>query len=125
MAKKKQFAGKKTKLAELPLTRALEQKAGDGSAWEELQTAAGTNPRQLFLSLQRAAEEAFEPLAAAYHQVMQELTVLQADLEPHRASSPSGPDPLLPHILPPARNLKQALRQARASLQDLHRLLSE
>jgi hypothetical protein len=125
MAKKKQFAGKKTKLAELPLTRALEQKAGDGSAWEELQTAAGANPRQLFLSLQRAAEEAFKPLAAAYHQVMEELTILQADLEPHKASSTSAHDPLLPPILPPAQNLKQALRQARESLQDLRRLLSD
>ena len=125
MAKKKQFAGKKTKLAELPLTRALEQKAGDGAAWEELQISAGTSPRQLFLSLQRAAEEAFEPLAAAYQQVMQELTILQADLGPEAASSPSAPDPLLPPILPPARNLKQALLQARESLQDLHRLLSD
>jgi len=124
MAKKKQFAGKKTKLAELPLTRALEQKAGDGAAWEELQISAGTGPRQLFLSLQKAAAEAFEPLAAAYHQVMQELTNLQADLGTKPASSPSAPDPLLPPGIPPTRTLKQALLQARESLQDLHRLLS-
>ena len=124
MAKKKQFAGKKTKLAELPLTRALEQKAGDGAAWEELQISAGTGPRQLFLSLQKAAAEAFEPLAAAYHQVMQELTNLQADLGTKPASSPSAPDTFLSPSLTPARSLKQALLQARESLQDLHRLLS-
>jgi len=125
MAKKKQFAGKKTKLAELPLTRALEQKAGDEAAWEELQTSAGTSHRQLFLSLERTAQEASGPLTAAYQQVIQELTILQADLEPDTASSPSAPDPLLPAIIPQTRNLRQALLQARESLQDLHRLLSD
>ena len=123
MAKKNQFAGKKTKLAELPLTRALEQKAGDEAAWEELQTAAATGPRQLILSLERTGEAAVGPLASAYLQVLQELTVLQADLEPD-AASPAA-DSLPPAVLPPSRNLKQALRQAREGLQDLHRLLSK
>lgn len=125
MAKKNQFAGKKTKLAELPLTRALEQRAGDAALYEELQTSAATGPRQLILSLERTAEESWEPLAAAYLQVLQELTVLQADLEPDASSSPTPPDPLLPPAIPPPRNLKQALRLARKGLQDLHRLLSE
>ncbi|MBI4644787.1 MAG: hypothetical protein HY790_00950 [Deltaproteobacteria bacterium] len=124
MAKKKQFAGKKTKLAELPLTRVLEQKAGDEAAWEELQTSAATGSRQLFLSLERTGEEAAGTLAAAYLQVLQELTGLQADLEPDAASSPLPA--LLPRpAIPPARNLIQALRLARKGLQDLHRLLSE
>lgn len=124
MAKKKQFAGKKTKLAELPLTRALEQKAGEEAAWEDLQTSAGTSARQLFLSLERTAAESSRNLTAAYQQIMQELLILQADLEPQTGASPFASAPLLPAILPPARTLKRALLQARASLQDLHRLLS-
>lgn len=126
MAKKKQFAGKKTKLAELPLTRALEQKAGDEAAWAELQTAADTSSRQLILSLERsAAADTAGPLASAYFQVLQELTLLQADLETNPSSPPATPDsqPLPANPLP--RNLEQALRQAREGLQDLHRLLSE
>jgi hypothetical protein len=125
MAKKKQFAGKKTKLAELPLTRVLEQKAGDETAWEELQTSAGTGSRQLLLSLERTGEEAAGPLTIAYLQVLEELTVLQADLEPGAASSPTIPEPLPRPLAPPPQNLKQALHQARKGLQDLHRLLSE
>ncbi|MEW6657472.1 MAG: hypothetical protein AB1424_02305 [Thermodesulfobacteriota bacterium] len=124
MAKKKQFAGKKTKLAELPLTRALEQKAGEEeAAWEDLQTSAGTSARQLFLSLERTAAESSRTLTAAYQQIMQELMILQADLEPQTGGSPFAPAPLPPAILPSARTLKRALLQARASLQDLHRLL--
>jgi hypothetical protein len=124
MAKKKQFAGKKTKLAELPLTRVLEQRAEDEATGEELQTSATTGSRQLLLSLERTGEEAARTLAAAYLQVLQELTGLQADLEPEAASPPPS-DLLLPTTLPPARNLIQALRQAREGLEDLHRLLSE
>jgi hypothetical protein len=124
MAKKKQFAGKKTKLAELPLTRVLEQKAGDEAAWEELQTSGATGSRQLLLSLERTGEKAAGPLAAAYLQVLEELTVLQADLRPDTASAPNHE--LQPRTaLPPAPSLLQALRQAREGLQDLHRLLSE
>jgi hypothetical protein len=124
MAKKKQFAGKKTKLAELPLTRVLEQRAEDEAAWEELQTSASTGSRQLLLSLERTGAGAAGTLAAAYLQVLEELAGLQADLEPDAASAPT-PDPLPRSALPPARNLIQALRQAREGLQDLHRLLSE
>jgi hypothetical protein len=125
MAKKKQFAGKKTKLAELPLTRVLEQRAGDAALYEELQTSAATAPRQLILSLERAAKESWEPLAAAYLQVLEELTVLQADLQPVAPSFPTSPDPLPTPAMHPPRHLKQALRQARKGLQDLHRLLSK
>ncbi len=126
MAKKKQFAGKKTKLAELPLTRVLEQKAEDEAAWEELQTSAGASPRQLFLSLERTAEVPSGLLTAAYRQVIQDLATLQADLGPGAASSSaSGPVLLsLPNPLQ-TRNLKRILLQARESLQDLHRLLSD
>jgi len=101
----------------------LEQKAGEEAAWEDLQTSAGTSARQLFLSLERTAAESSRNLTAAYQQIMQELMILQADLEPQTVASPFAPAPLLPAILPPARTLKRALLQARASLQDLHRLL--
>jgi hypothetical protein len=124
MAKKKQFAGKKTKLAELPLTRALKQRAEDEAAWEELQTSGATGSRQLLLSLERTGEEAVGSLAAAYFQVVRELAGLQADLEPDAAPS-LPPDLQLPPVLPPPKNLIQALRVAREGLQDLHRLLSE
>ncbi len=123
MAKKKQFAGKKTKLAELPLTRVLEQKAGDEAAWEELQTSGATGSRQLILSMERKEEEAAGPLAAAYLQVLEELMVLQADLEPGGEFHPS-PDLPAPPARIPLQILEQALRQAREGLQDLHRLLS-
>lgn len=124
MAKKKQFAGKKTKLAELPLTRALEQKAGDEAVWAELQTSATTGSRQLLLSLERSGAGAAGPLAAAYFQVLEELTVLQADLKADAGSHPF-PDSWQPPAPAPPQNLEQVLRQAREGLQDLHRLLSE
>ena len=124
MAKKKQFAGKKTKLAELPLTRALEQRAGDQALWEELQTSAATGPRQLILSLERNAAGYQEPLAAAYLQIIQELTVLQADLEP-KAPPAAPPDSLERQAVSLPRDLREALHQAREGLQDLHRLLSK
>jgi len=125
MAKKKQFAGKKTKLAELPLTRVLEKKAEDEAAWIELQTSAATGTRQLILSLERSTEDSPGPLAAAYYQVLQELTVLQADLKPDANSLSATATPLPPPDQPLPRNLEQALRLAREGLQDLHRLLSK
>jgi hypothetical protein len=123
MAKKKQFAGKKTKLAELPLTRVLEQKAGDEAAWEELQTSGTTGSRQLLLSLERGGEGAAGPLAAAYLQVLEELLVLQADLGPDGDIHPPSDLPAPPSRIP-LQILEQALRQAREGLLDLHRLLS-
>jgi len=125
MAKKKQFAGKQTKLAALPLTRALAEKNGEGGAWEELQTSAGTSPRQLLLSMERTGEDSLSPLAAAYLQILHELAILQADLGPGAPSAPTSPEPWSLAALPHPRNLKQALSQAREGLQDLHRLLSK
>jgi len=57
---------------------------------------------------------------------MQELAILQADLKPGAASFSSAAPALLslPNPLQ-TRNLKRALLQARESLQDLHRLLSD
>jgi len=125
MAKKKQFAGKKTKLAELPLTRVLEQKAEDEAAWIEHQTSAATGARQLILSLERTTKDSARRLATTYYQVLQELMTLQADLDPQAASLTSLPEPLPPPALPLPRNLEKVLRLAREGLQDLHRLLSQ
>jgi len=100
----------------------LEQKAEEEAAWEELQTSEATGSRQLLLSLERTGDETARILGAAYLQVLQELAGLQADLQQGAAPIPIHP---LPTALPPARNLVQALRQAREGLQDLHRLLSE
>ncbi|MHB8069562.1 MAG: hypothetical protein ACYDIC_16845 [Desulfobaccales bacterium] len=65
-------------------------------------------------------------LTAAYRQVIQDLATLQADLGPDAASSSSSRPVLLslPNPLQ-TRNLKRVLLQARESLQDLHRLLSD
>jgi len=87
----------------------------------ELQTSGATGARQLILSLERTGEASAGPLAAVYFQVMQELAVIQADLEPEAGSLPS---PLPPPVLTLPRNLEQALRLAREGLQELHRLLS-
>ncbi|MFZ5450564.1 MAG: hypothetical protein ACOZF2_01635 [Thermodesulfobacteriota bacterium] len=125
MAKKKKFAGKKTKLAELPLTRILEQKAENEATWIELQTSGATGTRQLILSLERTADDSAGLLAATYYQVLQELRGLQADLKTDTPSLPATPAPLPPPALALPRNLKQALLLAREGLEELHRLLSK
>jgi hypothetical protein len=123
MAKKKQFAGKQTKLAALPLTRALAEKTGTGDVWEELQTSGATGSRQLLLSMERTGEES-GPLAAVYLQVFQELAGLHADLGAASRAAASPPEPLAPGATPSAGSLIQALSQAREGLLDLRRFLS-
>jgi len=73
--------------------------------------------------MERGGETAAGPLAAAYLQVLEELMVLQADLEPDGDFHPPSDLPAPPARVP-LHILEQALRQAREGLQDLHRLLS-
>jgi hypothetical protein len=100
MAKKKHFAGKKTRLAELPLTRVL--------AGHHEETAFPKTPAS--------------PLAAAYFALVQELTALRSQLRPDPGAPPGNlsPPTLPPQPLSDPRHLKRVLKQARQDLQDLH-----
>ena len=124
MAKKKQFAGKKTKLARLPLTQALTSQA-EGAA-------TVSPPPPLSLSLFTQAPLTWDevsagrggPLAAAFLFLVREL----ADLRIAVQSSPGMPEAnhrtYLPDRVPQPPGIMQALRQARQSLQELQSQLS-
>jgi hypothetical protein len=109
MAKKKQLAGKTTKLAKLPLTQALVEQSEEASR----QSAAGSQSRA-----------SAEPLGAVYLHLIRELTSMlsQLQIEPE-ASLPHYQVFLPPHV-PKPQQLRQSLRAARQGLQDLHLLLS-
>jgi hypothetical protein len=140
MAKKKQLAGKKTKLAKLPLTQVLAGQAEEASPWgppaDPLAALAPLAPpaapeqpaaRQLPFSWEEAQEGAAGPLAAAYLHLVRELAALRSQLQPGaaRGTGGGGSNPgSLPPQVPPPRQILGALRLARAGLQDLHRLLS-
>jgi hypothetical protein len=124
MAKKKQLAGKKTKLAKLPLTQALAQKAEEAAPWGPL-PAAGEASRQPFLPAENLAEDLRQVWARTYFQVVQDLAVLHMDLsEPSPTLAAIFPQVRLPQPLPQPRAFKQALRLARKGLRDLYLLLS-
>jgi hypothetical protein len=124
MAKKKQFAGKKTKLARLPLTQALTSQA-EGAA-------TLSPPPPLSLSLFTQAPLTWDevsagrggPLAAAFLFLVRELADLRSALRV--SSEPAGANysHYLPARVPQPPGIKEALRQARQSLQDLQGLLS-
>jgi hypothetical protein len=118
MAKKKQFAGKKTKLASLPLTQALTSQAEGGAT-----SSPPRPPLSLLASEPLTWDEVSAgrggPLAAAFLFLVQEL----ADIRLAMQSSPGLPGPdhriSLPDRVPQPPAIMQALRQARESLQDL------
>jgi hypothetical protein len=124
MAKKKQFAGKKTKLAKLPLTQALTSQA-EGEA-----TLSPPPPLSISLFTQTALTwdevkaDRGEPLAAAFLFLVRELTNLRSALQPSLGPGAVGHLHYLPERVPQPSRLKEALRQARQSLQDLQGLLS-
>ena len=118
MAKKKQLAGKQTKLARLPLTRALagqaEEPAPLGLAPATLAPRSPRGP---------APEAAATPLAAAYLELVQELTALRFQLEPDGVLPfPEIASLTIPRAQP--LQVRRALGLARKGLQDLHRLLN-
>jgi hypothetical protein len=122
MAKKKQLAGKKTKLARLPLTQALTSQA------EAASSPASPPSLSLFTQLPLTWDEVGAgrggPLAVAFLFLVREL----ADLTLALQSSP-GPDAAnhliyLPRRVPPHAAIMQSLRQARQSLRELQSLLS-
>jgi len=123
MAKKKQLAGKKTKLAKLPLTQVL------ASQGEELaprglpvDTPPPPAPGAPF-PRGGAGEGGVGPLAEVYLHLVQDLAALQSQLQPP-AATPTDWRQSLPSQAPAPHRLRPVLRQVREGLQDLHRLLS-
>lgn len=122
MAKKKQLAGKTTKLAKLPLTQALTGQEEETAPWGPAGVASTPASQRALLSRDPDAE-ALKPLAAAYLYLIQELTTLRSHLLPPANPPILTPPPTLPRDLPDRHRLARALRQAREGLRDLHTLL--
>ena len=123
MAKKKQFAGKETKLARLPLTQALTSQAEGGA------TLSPSPPSlSLFTQVPRTWDEVSAgrggPLAAAFLFLVRELTDLKLALQSSEGPVAANQWLYLPDRVPQPPELMPALRQARQSLQDLQGLLS-
>jgi hypothetical protein len=124
MAKKKQFAGKKTKLARLPLTQALTSQA-EGAA-----TLSPSPARSLSLFTQapltwdevRAGQGG--PLAAAFLFLVRELTDLRSALQTSSEQAAANHRSYLPDRVPQPSGIIEALRLARQSLRDLQGQLS-
>ncbi len=108
MAKKRQLAGKTTKLAKLPLILALvEQSEGSGGA------ASAATPR-----------ETAEPLGALYLHLIRELSFLLSQLQAGPQTLALSPRALLPPHIPQPQEIRLALRLTQQGLQDLQVLLS-
>ena len=109
MAKKKQLAGKTTKLAKLPLTQALAEQSEEAD-------------RRLPPAL--AASGSGERLGAVYLHVIRELTSLMDQLQADPEVFLQQHRPLLPPLIPKPQQLRQTLRLAQQGLQELHLFLS-
>ena len=124
MAKKKQFAGKETKLARLPLTQVLASQAEGGAVL----SPAPTPSLSLFSQLPRTWDEVRAgrggPLVAAFLSLVRELADLKWELQSSPGPSPVNHRAFLPDRVPPQPQIMQALRQAWQSLQDLKSRLS-
>jgi hypothetical protein len=123
MAKKKQFAGKKTKLARLPLTQALASQTEGGAPFTPPLPALALFT-QLSLTWDEVGAGRGGPLAAAFLALVGELVDLRSELQ-----STLGPPGVnhriyLPDQVPPPAQIRHALHQARQSLRDLQRRLS-
>lgn len=122
MAKKKQFAGKKTKLARLPLTQALASQIEDGASLSPPPSLS------LFTQLPRTWDEVSAdpggPLVAAFLFLVRELADLKLALQPALGPAAANHRIYLPDRVPQPPRILHALRQARQSLRDLQSLLS-
>ena len=124
MAKKKQFAGKKTKLARLPLTQALTSQAEAEASLSPTLRPALSLFTQAFITWDEVSAGHGGPLAGAFLFLVRELADLKLTLQ-------SSPGPVaanhliyLPDRVPQPPGIMQALRQARQSLQDLQSLMT-
>ncbi len=121
MAKKKQLAGKETKLAKLPLTQALTGQAPERPPRSSSSPFPGPGLREVSRAREKSWEAApFETLAAAYIKLVQDLAALRAALQP---GAPASPD--LPSHVPAPHRIRQVLNQATNDLRHLHQLLSQ
>ena len=112
MAKKKQLAGKTTKLAKLPLTQALVEQAEESGRLEAPALAAFPS------------HAPGEPLGAVYLHVIKELSSLLSQLQTEAGGPlPQGQALLSPHV-PKPQQLRQSLRLAQQGLTELNQLLS-
>ena len=124
MAKKKQFAGKKTKLARLPLTQALASQAEGGASLSALPTPALSLFTKLPLTWDEVSAGRGGPLVAAFLFLVRELADLQSGLQSPLKTSAVNHRAYLPERVPPHPRIIHALSQARQSLRDLQSLLS-
>jgi hypothetical protein len=122
MAKKKQFAGKKTKLARLPLTQALTSQAEGGSTLSPPSLLSLFTQAPLTWDAVRSGRGG--PLAAAFLFLVRELAELKLALQSSPGPAAANHQIYLPDRVPPPPGIMQALRQARQSLQDLQGRLS-
>lgn len=125
MAKKKQFAGKKTKLAKLPLTQALASQGEAGG----VATAPSTRPPSPLKTLLPTWDEVSagrgDPLGATFLFLVRELADLTSQLQSNPNPSLINHRIFLPAQVPGHTHLMQALREAQESLRDLKGLLSQ
>ena len=128
MAKKTQLAGKKTKLAKLPLTKALANQTEEPAPWGPppvgLPVSPPVAPRQLPFTWEEAQEGIAGPLAELYLHLVRELAALRSRLHPAAARAPGRHENSLPPQVPSSPQILGALRLARKGLRDLHQLLT-
>jgi hypothetical protein len=124
MAKKKQFAGKKTKLARLPLTQALASRDEVEASSPPPAAPPLLVPVQRALTWDEVGAGRGEVLAETFLALVRDLADLRAVLQTSRETPAADHRALLPEAVPPPPRLTDALRQARQSLLDLQGLLS-
>ena len=124
MAKKKQFAGKKTKLARLPLTQALTSQAEGGATLSPPPPPSLSLFTQAPLTWDEVSAGRGGPLAAAFLFLVRELADLKLALQSFPGPDAADHRIYLPDRVPQHAGIMQALHQARQSLQDLQSRLS-
>jgi hypothetical protein len=123
MAKKKQFAGKKTKLARLPLTQALSSQAEGGTILSPPAPPSLSLLTPESLTWDEVSRGRGGPLAAAFLFLVRELADLKLALQSSPGQAAANHRIYLPEQVPEPSGVVKALRQARQSLQDLQSLL--
>jgi len=124
MAKKKQFAGKKTKLARLPLTQALASRVESPGLAPAPLTPPPPPFRHLSVTWDEVNAGRGEPTAAVFLFLVRELAELASQLQANPAFAPVNHRIFLPQQVPGPPGLVRALREARESLRNLKGLLS-
>ncbi len=119
MAKKKQFAGKKTKLAKLPLTQALASQVEGGASSFAPSTPSSSPLKHLPLTWDEVSAGRGEPLVETFLFLVRELADLTSQLQSSPKSSVVNHRIFLPNRVPGRPRMVHALREARESLRDL------